>query len=58
MRDKKIRPIKRPDLDNVLKAVSDALNKIAYKDDSQIVGAVLRKYYGDDARTEVRVTSL
>lgn len=58
MLDKSIRPVKRPDLDNCLKAVSDALNGVAYKDDSQIVGAVLRKYYGDEARTEVRVTSI
>ena len=33
-----IRPTKRPDLDNIAKAVLDALNGLAYQDDSQIVG--------------------
>jgi len=42
-----IRPTKKPDWDNVGKIVSDALNKIAYKDDSQIVECtVIKKYSG------------
>ena len=39
-----IRPTKKPDCDNVLKQI-DALNKIAFHDDSQIVDVVLSKKY-------------
>ena len=43
-----IRPTIKPDSDNVLKAVADSLNKIAYKDDSQIVSVKVEKYYSDN----------
>lgn len=35
----------KPDLDNFLKCVSDALNEICYLDDSQIVQATMFKAY-------------
>lgn len=54
----KIRPTKKPDLDNILKAVADSLNGIAYKDDSQIVTVVCRKYYSDVPRVEVVLKSI
>ena len=38
-----IHPTTKPDLDNVCKAGADALNGIAYKDDSQIVGLSMIK---------------
>lgn len=43
------RPSGRPDLDNLAKAVMDALNRIAFNDDSQIVELILGKSYADDA---------
>ncbi len=43
---------KRPDIDNLAKAVKDALKGIVYADDSQIVEAHLFKQYG---RPEVRI---
>ena len=58
MRTGEIRPTKRPDLDNILKAVSDALNGIAYKDDSQIVAAVIQKFYSDKPRAEVEIKKI
>ena len=44
-----------PDADNVVKAVSDALNGIAWHDDAQIVCAVAKKRYGSKARVDVRI---
>ena len=39
------RPDKKPDVDNILKSVLDALNGVAYVDDKQVVEAIGRKYY-------------
>lgn len=58
MEDGKIRPIKKPDLDNCLKIITDALNGIAYGDDSQIVYAAVSKFYSDVPRAEVCITQL
>ena len=52
------RPCKRPDIDNCMKAVSDALNGIAYKDDSQIVAAVIQKFWSDKPRAVVTIEEL
>jgi Holliday junction resolvase RusA-like endonuclease len=38
-------PIVKPDIDNEAKLVVDALNAYVFKDDSQIVTAMLRKRY-------------
>ena len=45
--DGDIRPDKKPDIDNVLKVVLDALNGLAYDDDKQVIEAICRKYYTD-----------
>lgn len=34
----------KPDVDNVLKLVMDALNGVAYKDDSQVTEATIKKH--------------
>jgi len=39
------RPDKKPDIDNVLKVVLDALNKVAYEDDKQVIEVICRKWY-------------
>lgn len=44
----------RPDIDNVAKIVGDALNRIAWADDSQIACCTLRKLYGDMPGLTVR----
>lgn len=36
---------KRPDLDNIVKAVSDAMNNVAYHDDAQLVKVISSKRY-------------
>lgn len=45
----------RPDIDNVVKAVFDALNGRAYTDDSQIVRLIAVKQYGPHASTAVKL---
>lgn len=42
-----IRPTTKPDADNIAKVVCDALNGIAYIDDTQIVDLHIEKMYGD-----------
>lgn len=39
-------PSRKPDIDNVLKAVLDALNGVAYKDDAKVVRISANKQYG------------
>jgi Holliday junction resolvase RusA-like endonuclease len=48
-----LRPKKTPDCDNVLKAIADALNKLAYSDDKNIVDCQIRKYYSHQPRVEI-----
>lgn len=55
MRSGEIRPTKKPDCDNVLKIIADALNGIAYKDDAQIIRATVEKWYSDVPRVEVEI---
>lgn len=47
-----IRPTVKSDIDNLCKAIFDALNGIAYDDDKQIVELTARKFYGEP-RTEI-----
>lgn len=49
------RHIKRPDLDNVVKAITDGMNGVVYDDDSQIVSIHATKVYGTDGMVEVMV---
>lgn len=48
-------PSRKPDVDNIAKAVLDALNGVAYKDDARVHRAVVTKYYGADPRLEIRM---
>lgn len=43
--ERRLRPDKKPDMDNILKVVLDALNEVAYVDDKQVVELIGRKYY-------------
>jgi Holliday junction resolvase RusA-like endonuclease len=47
------RPTKKPDIDNIEKIIFDALNGIAYNDDSQIVSCWADKFYSTVPRVEV-----
>lgn len=50
-----IRPTKKPDTDNIAKIVLDALNGLAYHDDSQVVDLTVIKTYSRDPRVEVEI---
>jgi Holliday junction resolvase RusA-like endonuclease len=50
-----LRPQTKPDIDNVVKVVCDALNSVAYKDDTQVIKVVAEKYYADEPRVEVEI---
>lgn len=50
--------MQRPDLDNIVKAISDGLNRIAYADDGQIVQVEASKIWGPHAQTVVTVEAL
>lgn len=54
-----IYPIRKPDLDNIIKIVLDALNGHAYRDDTQVVQIDARKLYtADESRIIVTVGRL
>jgi Holliday junction resolvase RusA-like endonuclease len=47
------RPDRKPDLDNLAKAVMDAARGILYRDDGQVVDLVLGKHYAEEPGVEV-----
>jgi Holliday junction resolvase RusA-like endonuclease len=51
-------PMKKPDLDNLIKFILDCLNEILFDDDSQIIEIKARKCYMDNPRTVVRAVCL
>jgi Holliday junction resolvase RusA-like endonuclease len=53
-----IRPTKKPDVDNYLKAALDALNGICFGDDSQIVSLSVIKKYSDNPRLEIEINAI
>lgn len=54
----KIRPVKKPDIDNIVKSILDSLNKIAYDDDSQVVKCDIEKFYDENPRVEVEIEEI
>ncbi|WP_291568581.1 RusA family crossover junction endodeoxyribonuclease [Clostridium sp. UBA2485] len=58
MVEERLRPIKKPDLDNVAKIVLDSLNKVAFDDDSQIVKLEVEKFYSENPRVELQLESV
>jgi len=55
MEEHVLRPLKKPDADNVIKVVLDSLNKIAYHDDTQVVDLQIRRFYSRDPRLVVTI---
>jgi len=48
----------KPDVDNLIKSIKDALNGIAYKDDSQVVQVFARKQYADEDGVLIQLKEL
>ena len=44
-----LRPTKKPDADNIAKVICDALNGVAYGDDTQVVELTVGKRYTEEA---------
>ena len=56
MEQRIIRPHKKPDWVNIASSICDALEKLAYKNDSQIVTAIFHKFYSIRPRLEIEIT--
>lgn len=50
-----LQPTGKPDVDNLVKLATDALNGVVWVDDSQLVEVVARKVYGDVPSTRLTV---
>ena len=48
-------PTKKPDIDNIVKIVLDAMNKFAFKDDTQITKLEVEKKYGNEEKIVVKI---
>lgn len=53
----RIAPTKKPDSDNVIKAIFDAMNGIVFKDDAQVVVLTTSKVYAQSPSTLVQIKS-
>ena len=53
-----IKPTKKPDIDNIIKAVVDACNGVVFRDDCQIIKGQYAKAYGPQPLIAVTVNAL
>ena len=51
-------PTKKPDIDNIMKVVLDALNGIAYHDDSQVCKVNFMKMYSEDPKLKILIRNV
>lgn len=56
MLDGVLKHTKKPDLDNLIKAVLDALNDVAWEDDSQIIRVAAEKEYSEDPYVYIKIS--
>ncbi|QAS52828.1 RusA family crossover junction endodeoxyribonuclease [Halobacillus litoralis] len=52
------RPVTKPDVDNYAKGIKDALNKVIWNDDSQVVEFTISKWYSSKPRVEVEISEV
>ena len=53
--DNNISPTKKPDIDNIVKAVLDSMNKFAFKDDNQITKLEVEKKYALEDKIYIKI---
>lgn len=53
-----LRPTTKPDCDNIIKVVLDALNGVAYYDDKQVVCVSCNKYYGERGYLKIEIEEI
>jgi Holliday junction resolvase RusA-like endonuclease len=52
------RPTKKPDIDNIVKAILDGMNGIVYVDDKQVVDLNLTKVYSATEGIDIMVMEI
>ena len=55
MLDNNLSPTKKPDIDNIVKAVLDSMNKFAFKDDNQITKLEVEKKYALEDKIYIKI---
>ena len=55
MLENKISPVKKPDIDNVVKIVLDALNKFVILDDIQVTKLTVEKEYAREEKLLIKI---
>ena len=53
-----LRPTTKPDVDNYVKAIKDALKNVIWKDDSQVVDLQVSKFYSEKPRVEIKIEQI
>ncbi len=48
-------PTKKPDIDNIVKIILDAMNKMAFNDDNQITKLYVEKKYNEEEKIYVKI---
>lgn len=55
MLENTISPTKKPDIDNIVKIILDAMNKFAFRDDTQITKLSVEKLYGTEEKVTIKI---
>lgn len=58
LQNETMRPVAKPDVDNYAKGIKDACTGIIWKDDSQVVELLVRKFYSMNPRAVVKVREI
>lgn len=53
-----LRPLTKPDVDNYVKGIKDALKSVVWKDDSQVVDLHISKWYSATPRIEITIEEM
>lgn len=51
-------PTKKPDCDNIVKIIGDALNEVAYEDDKQVVEINMKKRYAEESKVIITLKEI